>query len=108
MTALLLAAAAPATLSDKDTFIYGAVGALVALIVVGILPLAYEIIRGAQPNVTPWTAAAAVVIFLAFMVCGGVAAVIAGDATEARQAIVYGLGWQASIGGAIQGVRAGG
>ena len=96
-------------LSDGDLFLYGAIGAVVALFVVQVLPFMFEALRRpTAPDVAWWKVPVALIIVGIFLAGGGVAALIAGDATNKGQAIAYGLAWQASIGGAIQGVRAGG
>jgi hypothetical protein len=72
------------------------------------LPFLFESLRkNARPEIALWKVVVAAGILAIFIVAGGVAALIAGDATKKGEALAYGLTWQASIGGAIQGVRAG-
>jgi hypothetical protein len=90
-------------LSDAETFAWGAVGAVVALLVVHVLPWAIALTKGADAHIAFWRVVGAVLMFAIFALGGGVVAMLVGDATEAKQAIAYGLGWQGLIGGFIQG-----
>lgn len=79
---------------------------MIALAVVQVLPFAIELARG-KSN---WTLSVgriigAALVLTIFIGAGGVVALLIGDATVAKQAIAYGLGWQATIGGFIQGTR---
>lgn len=42
------------------------------------------------------------VVIVGYLVAGGVVAYVIGDATAARHAIAYGLGWQGLIGGLLK------
>jgi len=46
------------------------------------------------------------IVVLGSMALGGLVAYLVGDATVARNAVAYGVGWQGLIGGFIQGKRA--
>jgi hypothetical protein len=46
------------------------------------------------------------IVLIIFMALGGLIAYLVGDATDPRHALFYGLGWQGTIGGFIQGRRA--
>jgi len=93
-------------LSSSTTFAYGAVGAVLALAVVQVLPYAFALIRGAELTLSPGRVVGALLVLLIFIAGGGIAAIIAGDASQAKQAIAYGLGWQATVGGFINGAVA--
>jgi hypothetical protein len=45
----------------------------------------------------------ALLVLGVFVAAGGGVAILVGDATEPKQAIAYGLGWQGLIGGFLQG-----
>jgi hypothetical protein len=93
-------------LSDAATFGYGSLGAVVALLVVQVLPWAIGLAKGADFQITPLRILGAIVVFLIFVLAGGVVAMLVGDAQHPKQAIAYGLGWQGLIGGFLQGSRA--
>ena len=50
--------------------------------------------------------AGSVLALVVFLVLGGIAALVVGDAVRPKQAIAYGLGWQGTIGGFLQGRKA--
>jgi hypothetical protein len=80
---------------------------VVALAVVQVLPFAIELAKGkANWTFSVGRLAGAALVLAIFIVGGGVVALLIGDATVAKQAIAYGLGWQATVGGFIQGTRA--
>lgn len=97
----------PGPLSDGSTFKYGAVGAVVALLVVHVLPWALALAGGADVNISVGRIIGVVLVLGVFIVGGGIVAILVGDATEPKQAIAYGLGWQGTIGGLIQGIAGG-
>jgi hypothetical protein len=94
------------TLSTGATFVWGAVGALFALLVVQVLPFAWQLTHGTPLAVTLTRVLGFVLVVVIFIAAGGGVALLIGDATQAKQAIAYGLGWQSTIGGFIQGTRA--
>jgi hypothetical protein len=95
-------------LTQSATFWYGALGALIALLVVSVLPWAFSLVKGqTQLTVTPARVIGALLIISIFLAGGGVVAILFGDAQEAKHAVFYGLGWQGTLGGAIQGTRPG-
>ena len=75
------------------------------MLVVHVLPWAFAVAGGADVHVTLGRVLGALAIVAIFVVAGGVVAILLGDATKAKQAIAYGLGWQGTIGGLIQGTR---
>jgi hypothetical protein len=78
-------------------------GGLLALLITQILPAAVAVFKaGIGPSLTAWRVAAAVVIVGSFGAAGGGAALLMGDVTKAKQAILYGIAWQAILGGAIK------
>jgi uncharacterized membrane protein YbjE (DUF340 family) len=93
-------------LSDSATFGYGALGALVSLVIVQALPWGFALMRGADFHLTPRRALGAAIVIAGYMVAGGIVAFLVGSATVPRHAIAYGLGWQGLIGGFLQGRRA--
>jgi hypothetical protein len=99
------ARALPAPLSDLATFGYGALGALGSLVFVAILPWGLGLMGGAELIVSFPRLVGVVVVVVATMALGGLVAFVVGDATSARHAVFYGLGWQGLIGGFIQGRR---
>jgi hypothetical protein len=94
-------------LSNGEMLQWGAVGALLALAITQVLPAAISLAGGGQgPKITPWRAFGAIVVVLIFAAGGGVAALLIGDVTAAKQAVAYGLAWQSILGGAIKTGRA--
>lgn len=103
-----LAQATEPPLADATQFWWGALGAVLALLVVQVLPFLFEALhKNAAPDIALWKVGIAAGILVIFVLGGGVAALIPGDASKKGEALAYGLAWQASLGGAIQGVRAG-
>jgi len=96
-------------LSDWTSFKWGVVGALMALIAVQGLPIAGKLARHELDWEPSWSGGAGVVAFTAFFLAlGGGVAVLVGEATEAKHAVFYGLGWQGILGGYIKGAGTGG
>lgn len=93
-------------LSTGATFGYGALGALISLVIVQAIPWGFALMRGADFHVSSRRVLGAVIVIGGYMVAGGVVASVIGDAKAARHAIAYGLGWQGLIGGYLQGRRA--
>jgi uncharacterized membrane protein YbjE (DUF340 family) len=46
------------------------------------------------------------VVIVGYLAAGGLVAFLVGDATAARHAVAYGMGWQGLVGGFLQGARA--
>lgn len=94
-------------MSGSDAFLYGAIGAVIALLVVHVLPFAWALLGGASPMLSTWRVIGALLVLGIFIAVGGVISILlVEESDDAKQAIAYGLGWQASIGGFIQGTRA--
>jgi hypothetical protein len=91
-------------LSALETFEYGALGALGSLLFAQALPWGLALLHGAELHITPTRIVGLVVVIAGTMALGGLVAYLIGDAT-AREAVLYGLGWQGAIGGFIQGTR---
>jgi len=89
-------------LSVGATIAYGAIGAIVAFILVQVLPWGQALLRGQQFSPTWPKTLGAVVVLVGFIVGGGFVALVVGGATEPRHAIAYGLAWQSIIGGLLQ------
>jgi uncharacterized membrane protein YbjE (DUF340 family) len=62
--------------------------------------------NGAELHISGTRVLGFVVVGIGSMVLGGLVAYLIGDATAARQAVAYGVGWQGTLGGLIQGQRA--
>jgi hypothetical protein len=81
-------------------------GALGSLLFVQALPWGLGLMHGADLHLS-WTRLLGCVIVVAgSMALGGLVAWLVGDATAARQAVAYGVSWQALLGGFLQGKRA--
>jgi hypothetical protein len=86
---------------------YGALGALVSLVVVQVVPYGLRLMNGAQFTMTVGRLVGFFLVLGGFALAGAVVALLFGsDATRAKEPIAYGLGWQGLIGGLLQGVRA--
>jgi hypothetical protein len=97
-----------ATLSNGEIFLWGSLGAILAFLVVFILPEAVKIFKGEQTlDVTLKRGIAALVIFVIFIAAGGLLSIAFGDATEGKQALAYGLGIEGIITGSLKGFTAG-
>jgi hypothetical protein len=81
-------------------------GALGSLLFVQVLPWGFGLMHGAQLTITFSRVLGFMIVLFSFMALGGLVACLVGDATDARHALFYGLGWQGLIGGFIQGKRA--
>lgn len=57
---------------------------------------------GAELHVSGTRIAGFLVVVTCYLVAGGLVAYVVGDATAARHAIAYGLGWQGLIGGLLK------
>ncbi len=93
----------PAELSSLTTFWWGALGALASFLVVMILPEAVKIFRGEKTlAITVPRLLAALVIATIFVFAGGLLAIAFGDATQAKQALAYGLGMEGLLAGSLK------
>jgi hypothetical protein len=95
-------------MTNVEIFTAGAAGALVALLVVQVLPFGLRL-AGTEPTLT-LTAARVfgwLLVTTVYITAGGVIALIlAGDdETTMKNALVYGLGWQSTVGGFLTGVQ---
>jgi hypothetical protein len=90
-------------LPTLDVFSLGAAGGLLALAITQVLPAAVGVVKtGRGPTVTGWRIAAGILVVAIFASAGGGAALIMGDVTAAKTALLYGMAWEALLGGAIQ------
>lgn len=71
-----------------------------------MLPWAYGLLNGAELTISFSRCVGLVVVVAGTMALGGFVAYLVGGATSAHQAVAYGLGWQGTLGGVIQGARA--
>jgi hypothetical protein len=62
--------------------------------------------NGAELHLSGTRVLGFLVVLVGYLAAGGLVAYLVGDATAARHAIAYGLGWQGLIGGFLQGKRA--
>ena len=98
---------ATAALPDGEAFIWGVAGGLIALAITQVLPAAAQLMHGAAgPVISRWRVIGAVIVVAIFGAAGGAAAMIMGDAKKPGNAIVYGMAWEAILGGAIKTGRA--
>jgi hypothetical protein len=96
----------PAPLSHEELFLYGALGAFGALLVVQVLPVAFSLAHGATLQLSFGRVLGAIVVILIFVALGGVTALLVADGSSAvKYPLTAGLGWQSTIGGLIQGTR---
>ena len=90
----------PATLKDLSMFLYGCVGGTITFLIAFALP---ELRAASQANdLHPPGVLKALVILgyaLVLIALGGGAAVLLGDATSAKQAVVYGMGAEGILNG---------
>lgn len=86
-------------------FAFGALGAFISFAVVLVLPYGLALMGGAEPTFSRGRFLGAFIVVVIFLSLGGTTALILGDVTHIRQAIVYGIGWQSSVGGLVQGAR---
>jgi hypothetical protein len=95
---------AAAELSHREVALWGALGGAIALTVTQILPAAVTAAKtGAGWQLTRWRVAGVLVVIIAFVALGGAAALVfQKDTTEARDAIAFGMAWQALLGGVIK------
>jgi len=90
-------------LTNLATFEWGCVGDAVAFGLVFALPELRKL-WAANTGFPPLNRlAVALAIGVTFIALGGAAAVLVGDAKEAKHAIAYGLGFESTLGGFIKG-----
>lgn len=83
------------TLSGPETFFWGALGGITGYALVFVLPWMLQLARGEiDLNMRPSRLVGLVGLLVLFVGLGGMAAYIVGDATEAKHAIAYGLGFE--------------
>ena len=71
-----------------------------------VLPWAISLAHGEEIQISIGRVVGAALVILIFLSLGGLTALlISDDSTPAKVAIAYGLGWQSTIGGFIQGTR---
>jgi len=94
-------------LSSSEAFWWGSLGGLIALLVTQIMPAATALVKSTNMvEITPTRVVAATVLVLGFAAAGGAAALVIGDAEKVKDAMVYGMAWEAILGGAIKTGRA--
>lgn len=99
---------APAELSTLSTFLYGCLGGAIAFVAVFALPELREIYKTTGAQIPPPSKLiVAGLILVALVILGGAAAVLLGDATQAKQAIAYGVAGEGLVGGIIRGATSG-
>lgn len=92
-----------ADVSDFTIGLLGIVGAMVTLGVTLILPAAFRLANGGTaPQFTIGRIIGWVIILLIYAAAGAVAALFIGDAATKKEAVYYGMAWQALIGGVIK------
>ena len=101
-------AEAAKALSSLEIFWWGVLGGLVALLVTQILPAAFVLMKSETgPRITFWRVLGALIIFAGCGAAGGAAALIIGkDDMVIKDALVYGMAWEAILGGAVKTGRA--
>src|SRR3712207_2593181 len=90
-------------LSDESLFLWGAVGGLVAFLLVFVLPELKKGWAGGAPRLTLGRVLIALGIGASLVALAGAAAWIVGDATTSRQAVAYGMACEATLGGILKG-----
>lgn len=92
-----------AGLSNLEVFVLGAAGGLLALAIAQVLPAAVAVIKsGKGPIVNAWRVMSVLIVVSIFACAGGAAAIMMGDVTQAKTALLYGIAWEAILGGAIK------
>ncbi len=75
---------------------------MASLVIVQLLPWGLRLTDGADLNLTAPRVFGAVIVVACYLIAGGTVACVIGDATAARHAIAYGLGWQGLVGGLLK------
>jgi hypothetical protein len=100
---LAAAVAQTAYLSDGEQFLWGALGALIMFLVVLVLPELMKVWRNqADLEISFGRLVAAFFIAAILVVAGGALTLSYGQATEAKEAIAYGLGLEGLLGGSLK------
>jgi hypothetical protein len=90
-----------------NDFWNGVVGGLAAYAIVHALPFGVGLQRGQKLKITGSALLGVFIVLAAFLGLGGLASVILTKATDGtQQQIIYGIGFQSTIGGALQGIKA--
>ncbi len=90
-------------LSGSATFLWGAVGGATGYLLVFMLPWLTRIAKDEVEVNFSWPRLLSVIgLFLVYVALGGVAALFVGEATEAKHAITYGLGFEGILKGASE------
>lgn len=93
-------------MSGFDTFLWGCVGGGAAYLLIFALPELRKLYQ--DPNLQAPSLGRIIVALLiaaGFISLGGVTAFFVGEATEAKHAIAYGLGFEATLGGLVRPSR---
>jgi len=94
-------------LGVPNGFWYGVVGGLAAYAVVHAMPFGVGLQQGRELHITLGRLLGVGIVLVIFLGLGGVASLILSSDTDGfKQQIVYGIGFQSTIGGALQGVKA--
>lgn len=91
------------SLTALQTFLWGCVGGGAAYLLVFALPELRKLWNVGPPFPTAGRIVVAILLATVYVMLGGVAAVIVGDAVEVKHAIAYGLGFEALLGGVLRG-----
>jgi hypothetical protein len=94
-------------LSNVELAVYGDLGALASILLIQARPVFSDLLNGRAELRVTVPAAVGALGFLVMYLAGGALAAYLGDAllaeaTKPAQAIVYGIGWQSTIGGFLQ------
>ena len=90
------------TLSTFETFLWGCAGGGAAYLLVFALPELRNLWNQQIPFPSMGRVIVALLLAAVFITLGGVAAVVIGDAREAKHAIAYGIGFEAILGGVLR------
>lgn len=96
-----------ADVSNFTVGVLGVVGAMITLGVTFILPAAVRLANGsAAPQITLGRVMGWLLVLVIYAAAGAVAALYIGDAGTEKEAVYYGMAWQAIIGGVIKSGQA--
>ena len=90
-------------MTNWETFLWGCAGGGAAYLLVFAMPELRRLWNTGAPMPPISRVVVALMLAAVFITLGGVAAVIVGDAKEAKHAIAYGLGFEALLGGVLRG-----
>ena len=92
-----------ATFSNGHVFLLGALGGLLALAITQVLPAAVAVAKsGLGYTLTAWRVVAVAIVVAIFAGAGGGAAILMGGVTQTKTGLLYGIAWEAILGGAIK------